>query len=299
MQKTIPIQKLWPFDEYITLKDVHREYPPLELEDDWQPQYKGPVVALGRAVYETVPQEAVDNLLKLTGYFHRSLPPGNFWQLKTFERMPYPYAVYWPLANAFSRERMAKRKFDWFLWMDDDVLVSPQDIMTLMEAADPVKRPFVSALPYDRFPPHCPAVTEEIDGEIMKWVKAPASGTHPCFHVGLCLAVFHRSLFDKVPEPWFGAMPPIKGFPGVPPDWWWSYQMHKIGLNPHVCCDTNIIHLGRKLHVDRQYSQQWQERSPMVPLYEDIANDPRIVSDVTGAELVKPRIYPDGRSEDE
>lgn len=296
--RLIPMRQLWPFDSYITLEDVCRTYPPiLDLDDEWKPQYSGPVVALGRAVYETQPQEATDNLLKLVGYFHRSLPPGNFWTLRTYERLPYPYAVYWPLANAFSKEKATKRRFDWFIWIDDDVLVSPQDIMLLMKAADPDKRPFVSALPYDRFEPHAPAVTEEMNGTLVKWVQAPPSGVYPCHHVGLCLAVFHRSLFDRVPEPWFAAMPPVKGFSGLAPDWWWSMQMHKAGLVPYVCCDTNVIHLGRKLHVEREYSEQWQATHPRMAEHIEMVPGRRKLSPASGATVVEPIPIDDARSD--
>jgi len=295
--RRIPITDLWPFETYITLEDVMRAYPPKDDLVPWEPTYGGPVVAIGRAVYETQPQEATDHLLRLQTHFARSIAPGNLWMLPTYERMPYPYAVYWPLGNAFHLEKKQQRRFDWFVWMDDDVLVSPEDIKALMAVADPVERPFVSALPYDRFEPHMPAVTEAVDGQLMKWVKAPKTGTYPCFHVGLCLAVFHRSLFDRVPEPWFAAMPPIKGFSGVAPDWWWCYQMNKANITPHVCCDANVIHLGRKLHVNREFSEQWNERSPRRDRFPDAAKERRTISTVSGAEIVRPIVYPDGRSE--
>lgn len=297
LKSIIPISKVWPFRRHIVISDVMAKYPPQECLDDWESptkNYNGPTYAFARAVYETQPQEATDYLLRFMGYLHRTIPPSHLWQLPTYERLPYPYAVYWPLGCAFLKEKKEQRKFDWLIWMDDDVLATPRDLQALIDAADPDERPFVSALPYDRFEPHCPAVTEVVDGELRKWVKAPASGTHKCYHVGLCLAIFHRSLFERVPEPWFGAMPPIEGFSGIAPDWWWSYQMQAVDIDPYVCCDANVIHLGRKLHVNREYSEQWQERSPRRKNFPDMIDDEYLPA-ASGAVTAKCKPHPDGR----
>jgi hypothetical protein len=289
------------FSEYIDLADVARTYPPRPPINDWnRPEaYKGEVIAIGRAVYETQPQEATDNLLRLMSDLTREVPPGNLWLLPTYERLPYPYGIYWPLACAFLAERTAKRRFDWYIWMDDDVLVKPSDIVALRAVAHPEKRPFIAATPYDRFPPHRPSVVEMIDGKPMKWFRAPPSGTYPCWTVGLCLAIFHRSLFDRVPEPWFGACPPVKGFAGIAPDWWWCYRMAKAGITPYVSCDTRVIHLGRKLHVNKEYSERYHDTPGMLNACPDLAPDKRSVSPLSGAIVTVPCKYPDGRDGDE
>ena len=279
----------------ITLADVTKKYPPqLELMD-FKPTFKGEVLAFGRAVYETQPQEATDMLLRLTRGLCDLYAPGNLWLLPTYERLPYPFAVYWPLGCAFKTEKEYNRRFDWFLWMDDDVLATPEDFMTLMAAADPVERPFVSALGYDRFPPHSPSVTEVVDHKILKWVKAPASGTHAVSHTGLCMALFHRSLSEKVPEPWFGISPPVLGVSGMNPDYWWSVQMSKANITPYICCDTNIDHLGRKLRVDREYSEQWQKMSPKSLEFPETKAEDQTVSSRTGARVIVPQKPDHGR----
>ena len=282
LKPTIPLSTIWPFRRLISIADVMAKYPPQECLDDWEPghkNYNGPTYAFARAVYETQPQEST---------------PSHLWQLPTYERLPYPYAVYWPLGCAFLKEKKENRRFDWLIWMDDDVLVHPRDLKALLDVADPDERPFVAALPYDRFEPHCPAVTEVVDGALRKWVKAPESGTHKCYHVGLCMAVFHRSLFERVPEPWFGAMPPMEGFSGIAPDWWWSYQMQKVDIDPYVCCDANVIHLGRKLRVERNYSEQWQERSPRAGNFPDMIDTARVIAP-SGASTAECKPHPDGR----
>jgi len=282
----------------ITLADVAKKYQPTGELSRYEPKYEGEILAFGRAVYETQPQEATDMLLRLNRHLCYQYPPGNLWLLPTYERLPYPFAVYWPLACAFETEKQQGRRFDWYLWMDDDVLAQPEDFEAMKAAANPHLRPFVSALPYDRFEPHCPAVTEFKDGKPRKWVKAPASGTFAVSHVGLCMALFHRSLFDLVPEPWFGVSAPTLNKSGMNPDYWWSVQMNRVGIQPYVCCDAKVIHLGRKLHVNREYSEQWQERSPRRAIHSDVLGAPRETSQMTGAETITPPKPRNGRQDD-
>ena len=282
----------------ITLEDVARRYPPKTDLMDYKPEFKGEVLALGRAVYETQPQASTDMLLRLSRYLGDQYAPGNYWMLPTFERLPYPFAVYWPLACAFETEKAQGRRFDWFLWMDDDVIATPENFEALKSAANEHLRPFVSALPYDRFEPHAPAVTEFIDGEPKKWVKAPKTGTFAVSHVGLCMALFHRSLFDRVPEPWFGVSPPTMNRSGMNPDYWWSVQMNRAGIQPHVCCDAEVIHLGRKMRINREYSEQWQERSPRRGNHMDVLEADNSISPATGAEVITPPKPRNGRSDD-
>ena len=285
--------------DLIQLSDVEAVIPPKPELTGWASDKDGPVVALGRAVYETQPQQSTDCLLHMVERLCREIHPGNLWLLPTYERLPYPYAVYWPLACAFQKEKTTGRKFDWYVWIDDDVMATGEDVMKLTEAAKKHGAPFMSAVPYDRFPPHSPSVVEFIDGQPYKWVRAPKSGCYPVLTVGLCLAVFHRSVFDLVPEPWFGVCSPSKGFSGLHPDWWWSYQMRKAKLQPWVCCDTNVVHLGHKLRVDRPRSEAWLDQViPAKPaLYSDMQAESRAISPVTGAEVIVPPYPEDGRTE--
>jgi len=283
----------------ITLEDVARTYPTQELLSDYEPKYEGDVVALGRAVYETTPQGAADHLLRLAVSLSHIYAPGNLWVLPTHERLPYPYAVYWPLCNAFQTEKNTGRRFDWFVWMDDDVFVTPNDWQKLMAAADPVERPFVAALGYDRLQHHRPAVSEIVDGERRMWLKAPKSGTHAVHTTGLVCAVFHRSLFDRVPEPWFGVAPAVKGASGVNPDWWWSYRLHAAGITPYVCCDTDVIHLGAKSRINRAYSEKYIDACDAAGAFPSayIRPENRAVSEATGAMTILSADVKDGRQE--
>jgi len=280
--------------DWITLDDVSRTYPPLPLLNYEEPKYSGTVLAIGRAVYESAPQEATDSWGRFTYALARGYAPGNVWLLQTYERMSYPYAVYWPLACAFHQEREQKRRFDWYLWLDDDVIFDKSDLDMLLNEAQRRNLPFIAAVPYDRMPPHSPAVVEKVGPQSKKWVKAPEKGCYPVEMTGFNLCLFRRDVFELVPEPWFGICAPSKNFSGIAPDWWWCIQMKKAGLTPWVCCDTNVTHLGFKCRVNRATSEQYLGNMGL-PNMPNQGNPVPHVSPNTGALVTDPPVYPDGR----
>ncbi len=281
----------------ITMADVTRQYPAVSCIREVPPErYGGLVLALAQACWESPPAEAYDERQHFLEQVSRSTSPGNLWITPTRPRMVYPLAPYWALACCFATEREEKRRFDWFVWADDDAVFSMKDVGLLIDAAGATGAKFVSALPYDRMPPHQPAVCEEVGGKIVKWVKAPPSGTHPVFMTGLLLAVFHRSIFEEVPEPWFGVLGPMRGFSGIMPDWWWCLQMQKAGKVPYVCCDTDVTHLGLRSRVNRKLSEERYEREGVPPCAVAGKLTP-VPSPSTGAIVVPAPIHHDGRIE--
>lgn len=290
----------WPIPYFktdiITLEDVTRTYPEQELLAYQPPAYNGPVLAVGRAVYESMPQQAVDSWTAFCLDIARDFAPGNLWMMPTHPRLTYPYAVYWPLAGAFRIEREQKRRFDYFLWMDDDVLFKKSDVMALLRASQQNDAPFVAALPYDRNGPKSPSIVEKVDGQPFKWVKAPKSGSYPVAMTGFVLCLFRREIFDAVPEPWFGVCAPAKGFSGIAPDWWWSIQMSKVGIQPWVCCDTNVRHLGTNGVADRESSEAFFD-SHDATAFGELDDRTLYTSQNTGAIMTKPPTFSDGRGE--
>ena len=282
--------------ELITLEDVSRVYPPKPLLGWHPPIYEGATLAVGRAIYEYVPQRAVDAWTSLVVDLAREFAPGNLWLLPTYARLPYPYAVFWPLASAFRTEKESGRRFDWFVWMDDDVIVTKADIRHLLAAAQAHDLKFIAACPYDRCAPYSPSIVEKVDGTPFKWVKAPPSGSYPVAMTGFNLCLFRRDIFDIVPEPWFGVCAPTKGFSGVAPDWWWSIQMEKAGLQPWVCCDTNVIHLRPDGESCRKTSEEYYATHNVAE--SGMLEDRQIyTSPNSGAMMTRPPKFRDGRME--
>ena len=66
-------EALWTYK--VTMEDVLRTYPPRPELTKHKPKYKGSVLALGRAVYETQPQEATDNLVRMVEVLSREFAP--------------------------------------------------------------------------------------------------------------------------------------------------------------------------------------------------------------------------------
>lgn len=290
-------EQINPFEtDLITMEHVSKVYPPKQMLN-WHPAvFEGQVLAIGRAIFGDVPRLAVDSLLTLSMVLARQFSPGNLWMLPTYQRQTYPAAVYWPLACAFRAEHEQGRRFDWFLWMDDDILCTMEDIVKLRQAADVHNISFIAACPYDRNAPHSPSIVENLGDMAYKWVKAPPSGSYPVVMTGFNLCLFRRDVFEKVPEPWFGQAGLMKGSSGMYPDWWWSRQMGKVGLQPWVCCDTNVTHLCECGKVDKAFSEQYFATHDVTQ--SGILYDKNLyISPNTGATMTVCPEFGDGRSE--
>lgn len=186
----------------------------------------------------------------------------NFWNIPSQPRLPYPYSALVLIASMIKTEAKCGRKADWFLWLDDDVVIPSNLMHILREHADPIDRPFVAALGYDRAPPFPPAVWDFVTvagvTTIKQWdfERVPESGLHQVAVTGLCAALFHRSLFDRVKQPWFAYLPrEVDGdgnhFGGANPDAWWCEQCRDAGIPVYVSCDVEITHLGPKMPLNR------------------------------------------------
>ena len=220
-------------------------------------------IAWATSIYEAVKTPAWFALQKLGFKMARTIPEENLWLLRhPLDRLTYPFCVYWYVQAMFERERNEGRKADWFMWIEDDIV--PQDDLyeVLRSAADPEEKPFVSALAYTRTPPYGPGVVSHRNlGNVTvrkQWDDVPESGTHPADSVGMCACLIHRSLFDRVPEPWFGVSPPSKNS-GIGPDAWWCKTLKLHGIQPYVCCDAEVQHIGPPVLIGRGSAKRYRD----------------------------------------
>jgi len=239
---------------------------------------EGEIIAMGCGTYSGFHPDAYDSHRMLTARLTQ-LYGENLWLLKSKARLPYPYAPLYAVAGMFQTEETVGRKADWLLWLDDDTVVRPDCYDALRAAADPVDKPFVSAVALDRSPPFRVAAwnTEKM-GELefkKQWIAPdpeampeearyklkpnemwmPTSGIHKVTCCGLCAALIHRSLFDKIPQPWFAVLPGATDLQGnvahkINPDSWWCQQLTDHGVDVHVTCDTLVTHLGANMPVN-------------------------------------------------
>ena len=239
----------------------------------------GEVVAIGTAVYEGIKPAPYDSHKRMCVATASMVGAGNLWLLNSLPRMPYPYSVLYTISGLFKTETKFGRKADWLLWVDDDVVVPDRLYEALRSVADPEERPFVTAVACDRSSPFRIAIWSNFDNgnglEFRKqWVAkdpdgtpeplchklmpnemwAPTEGVHEIGVTGLCAALFHRSLFDKVPQPWFAVAPGETDMEGrishkINTDSWWCNQMEKVGIKRYANADVSVIHLGFPMPV--------------------------------------------------
>ena len=221
----------------------------------------GEIFVYATASFGDIPQAAKDSHQALTMRMVGDYGDGNVWVSPTQERMPYPMAPLYAIAGMFMGEKETGKRADWLLWIDDDVLVPTNLCRVLRNVADAAERPFIAVPAYDRYPPfNCCAWGWDAQGNRVQWRDPPESGVHKVATIGLAAALFHRSLFDRVQEPWFVSTPDYiktvgssKGVEvGLRPDTFWAYRLEQTGIPIYACCDVSIAHLGTKIPICRQ-----------------------------------------------
>lgn len=215
-------------------------------------------IAIAIPVFDSVKQPAYRAHLEMAAKMGGS--DCDVWWLKPdWERRTYPFCVQGMVEEMFATEKAEGRKADWFFWLEDDIVPDKDIYFQLREAASPEDRPYVSALAYCRTRPYHPGVADVIDKDGMKYVRqwqdAPHSGTVPADRIGMCAALFHRSLFDRVSEPWFAV--DVSSGIGIGPDSFWCRRLKDSGIQPYLCCDTRVGHVGTAAVITQEISEQW------------------------------------------
>jgi len=219
----------------------------------------GPVIVLATASYSGISPECWSAWNRLIARTCWDFGEGNVWITPTGERLPYPYAPLFALCSAFKTEVATGRKFDWMLWVDDDVLIPSTVIRRLIASADPTERPFVATVGYDRSPPFRPAIWDRAEvGDCVtkiQWTTGKeGTGLHLVDVTGLCCAIFHRSFFDRVSQPWFASTPgEMDDKFGIAyrgnPDAWLCQRCRESGVPVYVDTDIEIAHMGQRIPI--------------------------------------------------
>lgn len=219
---------------------------------------EGEILAIVRGVFDSVkirPSDSIGIMLASLGARFKE----NLWISYAQERMTYPDAPLYALASVFNTERVTGRRADWIMWLDDDVSVPPDVFYKLRQAADPKERPFVAAVGFDRLHPYWPAVWETINGKLVRWEYPPDKGVYQVRGTGLVCALMHRSLFDRLPQPWFAISPCVLTDPngnkdikrGIKPDSWLTSVMSDAGIPVYVECSVTTTHFGQAIPINR------------------------------------------------
>ena len=213
-------------------------------------------IALAVPIYESVKAPAYRSHLAMVAAMARM--DVDLWLLHPrYERRTYPFCVNDMVAAMLAAEKSKGRRADWLFYVEDDIVTSPDTFAKLRAAADPQARPFVSALTYCRTPPYGPGVANIVtqNGLVYadQWRTAPIAGTHPADQVGMCACVIHRSLFNRIAEPWFEIYADLGHSSG--PDASWCGKLRTAGIAPQVCCDAEVGHLDTGRVITRADSE--------------------------------------------
>lgn len=241
--------------------------PPLP-DTSMPPDPSKEVVVLARACFQGIAPRVYDSHLSLVRQMQADYG-GNFWCTPTHERMPFPDAPLFSIASMMLMEKEKGVKADWFLWIEDDVSVPASLMRDLRASADPEERPFMACVGFDRYPPFPPAVWDKVDGELKQWLTVPDEGVYKVFGTGLVAALFHRSIFDKLEEPFFATTSNsldrwgngISISKGAKPDVWFINQMHRAGIPVHVDCKIVVTHFGLALPINKRTAPALRELS--------------------------------------
>lgn len=96
-------------------------------------------------------------------------------------------------------QKVLELGYSWLFFIDDDVIAPPDAIIKLMSH----KLPIVSGLYYRRNNPICPVMLKETDKGRTWITEFKAPDLIEVDYVGSGAMLIHRSVLEKVPQPWF------------------------------------------------------------------------------------------------
>jgi hypothetical protein len=243
-----------------SLDEVEAEYgmPPADRAEG--PKRQDEIVALIGAVFDGVSPKVYDNHKRLCAQMAVDLG-ANFWLTPTQERMPFPEALLYAIGSALRAEKRESKRIDWLLWLEDDIAVPQTLYRQLRVGAHPTERPFIGVCAFDRNWPFQPTVWGQQGGEVRRFDAIPSTGLLPVSQVGMTVALMHRSLFDKIPQPWFGTSPGkvIQKGTGredvkrsIKPDMWFCQRMRDANIPIYVNFGVRLTHFGQRMPVNRE-----------------------------------------------
>ncbi len=129
----------------------------------------------------------------------------------------------------------------WLVMVDDDHRFAPNWLVKLL--ARPTV-PILGSLYLDQSPPFLPRVYGPPDSamqfEILSLHELPTSGVHPVYAVGTSGLLIQRSVFERLPSPWFR----LGQFDAFGEDLAFCHAAQQAGIRVHVDVDSCLGHLS-------------------------------------------------------
>lgn len=156
-----------------------------------------------------------------------------------------------------------EQHFTHILWMDDDVALSPNEAIRLVNLVDD-EHPAVFALAFYRNKPYIPSLYKYIEWDgspvtLEHLIEYPENDFLRVSAAGLCAAAFDRDLFRQLKTPYFRWIEGGFKQPSCTPDGWLCHQFLQLGIP--VYCHTGIKakHLGFAEIVDEELALKHKE----------------------------------------
>lgn len=151
-------------------------------------------------------------------------------------------------------------KADWVLWVEDDTTPPYNAFDLLRSKADPIKRPVMHALAFDRVSPHSPIIFKSTDEGVAPLWEWKDDTVYRIAHSGTCLCLIHTSVFEKMKRPWFRMQPFEPGCPGIIPCISLSQRMHEADIPIHAYTGCIVGHIGEPIEVNAEISREMGKR---------------------------------------
>lgn len=229
--------------------------------------YSKETIALCMPVYDKVYPKAWLADMELMENLARIFPPENIAKFYA-HKLPQPHAQNFlmnsvlqnrPLFGVVGTPLKAKVKADWILWIEDDTTPPANSFELLRQHADPVNRPVMHGLSFDRVVPHDPSiwrVKPDKSGEIEPIYDWEDNTLYRIAHSGTCIMLMHTSALERMEKPWFRMQPYEPGIQGMIPCISLSHRMHEAGIPIWAFTGCIAGHMGEPVEVTAEMSRK-------------------------------------------
>lgn len=156
------------------------------------------------------------------------------------------------------------QKFTHVMYMDDDVYMTPDNAVRLIEAVDK-DHPVVFALAFYRQWPHRPSLYayakwHGLDTELHPCNDYPPNEMFRVNAAGLCAAAFDRDIFRLIKKPYFDWFEGGYNHPAMTPDGFLCYRFLEAGIPIHVHTGIGCTHVGFPDEIDEAKAVQFRDK---------------------------------------
>ena len=223
-------------------------------------------VALCLPVYDKVDHRAWLADMMVAMELGRLFPPENL-AVWVCHKLPQPHAQNYlvqsvltnrPAYGVTGTPLVAKERPDWMLWVEDDSVPPANAFELLRQHADPVEKPVMHGISFDRMMPHDPSIWK-VDPEDNKRI-VPIHGwqdntLYRVAHSGTCVMLVHTSVWERLKRPWFRMQPFEPGVQGMIPCMSLSHRMRQADVPIWAYTGCVAGHIGEPVEVNAEISR--------------------------------------------